>query len=258
MGLGVVVAVEVDAQGDGDVGVGRRGRDDHLLRPGLEVLGGVVALREQAGRLDHDVDAEVAPGQRRGIALGEHLDRLAVDDDRPVALGDLAREAAEDRVVLEQVGERAHVGDVVDGDELELGPGLVGGPEQVAPDAPEAVDCRPSPSPSALPRGRFSVALHGDLDPVPIRVEQIGRVVVATVLGPWPGRAVVGAAGADAALPRRLDGGEAAGGEADVPGARAAASPRAKAKNTGRTIPQAITWSSSSWRRQPSEPSTAS
>ena len=52
-----------------------------LLGARVEVLGGVVALGEEAGRLDHDVGAEVAPRQRGRVALGEHLDLAAVDDD---------------------------------------------------------------------------------------------------------------------------------------------------------------------------------
>ena len=78
-----------------------------FLSPGLEVLGGVVALREQAGGLDHHVDAQLAPRKRGRIALGEHLDLAPVDGDRLVARLDPAREAAQDGVVLEQVGERA-------------------------------------------------------------------------------------------------------------------------------------------------------
>ena len=65
-----------------------------FLAPAVEVLGGVVAVGEEAGRLDHDVDAEVAPGQGGRIALGEDLDLLAVDDDRRRRRLDLAREAA--------------------------------------------------------------------------------------------------------------------------------------------------------------------
>ena len=76
--LGVVV-VEVDAEGDGDVRLLGGGRDDHLLGAGLEVLGGVGARGEEAGRLDHDVDAEVGPRQVRRVALLEGDDRLAVD-----------------------------------------------------------------------------------------------------------------------------------------------------------------------------------
>ena len=58
-----VVLVEVDAEADRDVlALGRRG-DDDLLRAAVEVLGGVLAVGEEAGRLDDDVDAEVAPRQ---------------------------------------------------------------------------------------------------------------------------------------------------------------------------------------------------
>ena len=77
--------VVVDAEHDRDVGIGRGRRDDDLLRAGVEVLLRAVALGEEAGRLEHDVDAEVAPRERAGIALGEHLQLLAAGADDPVA-----------------------------------------------------------------------------------------------------------------------------------------------------------------------------
>ena len=42
----------------------------------------------------HDVDPQVAPGQLGRIALGQHLDRLAVDRDRVIARLDGAGEGA--------------------------------------------------------------------------------------------------------------------------------------------------------------------
>ena len=137
---GVVVGVEVDAERDRHVGLGRRRRDDHLLRARVEVLLRVVALGEEAGRLDHDVHADVAPRQVGRVALLEDLDLLAVDGDRAATLGDLAGEPAQDRVVLQEVGERRVVGDVVDRDDVDVRVRLVRRPEEVAPDPPEAVD----------------------------------------------------------------------------------------------------------------------
>ena len=70
-----VEGVVVDAHHEGGVGAGGRGRDDHPGRAGLEVGGRLVAVGEEAGRLDHHVDAQVAPGQRLGVALGGDLQR---------------------------------------------------------------------------------------------------------------------------------------------------------------------------------------
>ena len=89
-----VVGVVVHAQHERHVGLGGRRGDDHLLRARVQVLGGVGALGEEAGRLDHDLGADVAPGQRRGIALGEHAQLLAVDDQAVVGGLDLAGERA--------------------------------------------------------------------------------------------------------------------------------------------------------------------
>src|SRR5207342_1558995 len=111
----------VDTHDEGAVVVGRRGRDDDLLRATVDVgvrLGGV---GEEAGRLDDDVGADVAPGNVRRVALGEDLDRGAADGDGVVRGGDVVGEHAEHRVVLQQVGDALVVHQVVGGDDLHVG-----------------------------------------------------------------------------------------------------------------------------------------
>src|SRR5262249_38561630 len=135
-----VVGVEVHAEDDGHVlALGGR-RDHHLLRARVEVLRSALAVGEEARRLDHDVDAEVAPRQRSRVALGQHLELLAVHEEAAVRRLHLAWEPPEDRVVLEQLSERRRVRDVVDGDPLDIGLLRRRGAKHVAPDAAEAVD----------------------------------------------------------------------------------------------------------------------
>ena len=136
-----VVLLVVHPHHDGDV-LALGGRRDHdLLGSGRQVLLGRGALGEAAGALEHQLHPEVLPGEILGFFDGRHREGLAVHDE-PVAL-DLHRagETAVDGVVLEQVGQRLGVGDVVDGDELEVG--LVrehGGAQHVASDPAEPVD----------------------------------------------------------------------------------------------------------------------
>ena len=136
---GVVLAV-VDAHDDRDVLVARRRRDDDLLRAGVDVLARVGGLGEEAGRLDHDVDAEIAPRQVRRVALGEDLDVLAGDADAVVGRAHLAGEPAQDAVVLQQVRHGLLVTEVVRGDEFDVGTRCGEGAEEVAADPAEAVD----------------------------------------------------------------------------------------------------------------------
>ena len=92
----------------------------------------------------HDVDAEVLPRQLGGVAHGEPLEALAVDHDLVVVRGDRVRQTAQDRVVLEKVGQCRVVGDVVDRDDLDVGVALlllrVNRPPEVAPDPAESVN----------------------------------------------------------------------------------------------------------------------
>lgn len=95
---------------------------------------------EEAGRLDDDVGAELAPREVRRVALRERTDLLAVDDDVVVVEVHAQRETAEDRVVLEQVRERLVVREVVHADDLDVGARLDDGAVEVPSDTTEAVD----------------------------------------------------------------------------------------------------------------------
>ena len=123
---------------------GGGGGDQDLLGAGVDVLLRVGGLGEEAGGLDDDVHAQLAPGQLGGVALGQDLDGLAVDDDVAVLDLDAGRQAAGDGVVLEQVGERLGAGEVVDRDDLQVCALCQGGAEVVAADPAEAVDANTS------------------------------------------------------------------------------------------------------------------
>ena len=135
-----VVLVVVHAEDDRDVRIGRGRRDHDLLRARVEVLLGTFAIGEEARRLEHDVDAEVAPRERGRVALGEHLHLLAGGAKDAVGELDLTLERAEVRVVAQEVRHRLRVAEVVQRDDLEVGAECVLGAEEVPPDAAEPVD----------------------------------------------------------------------------------------------------------------------
>lgn len=111
-----------------------------FFAPHGDVLGGVGLLGEDAGRLDDDVGAQLAPGQVRGVTLGKGLEGVAVDGDGVVGVGDLGLEAAQNGVVLEQVHQSGVVSQVVDTDDLDVRSLLKERPEVVAANAAKTVD----------------------------------------------------------------------------------------------------------------------
>ncbi len=138
--LGRVERVVVDADHERGIDAFGRGRDDNAGRTTVDVGGSGVTLGEETGRLDDDVDAEVAPGEIGGVALRQHLQDVAVHRDATVDGLDRAREGAADRVALEQVGHRLQRAEVVDRDEVDVDTSQLRRPEEVAADPPEAVD----------------------------------------------------------------------------------------------------------------------
>ena len=134
-----IVLVVIHAEHDGDVLVGRRGGDDDLLDGGSEVRLCLGRIGEEAGRFDDDFGADGGPVELCGVALCEDLDLLTVDRDEVVAGGDLVLQIAEDRVVLQQVGQCGGGSQIVNGDEFDVGIADCRA-EDVAADAAKAVD----------------------------------------------------------------------------------------------------------------------
>jgi hypothetical protein len=78
-----------------------------------------------------------------GVTLGERLERVAAHRDLVGGGLHLERQSAQDAVVLEQVGQRGVVGQVVHADELDVRAGCEHRPVEVAADPAEAVDANP-------------------------------------------------------------------------------------------------------------------
>ena len=129
----------VDAEDQGDVFVGGGSGDDDLLDGRAQVRLGLGRVGEVAGRLDDDLRADDSPVQLGGVALGPDLDLLAVDGDEVVAGGDFVLQVAQNRVVLEQMGQSRRAGQVVDGNKIDLRI-AESGAQNVAANAAEAVD----------------------------------------------------------------------------------------------------------------------
>src|SRR5437762_3797017 len=147
--------VVVDAHHHGHVGAFGRGRDNDLLGAGFEVLRRRFALREDPGAFERDIDPELAPRQFRRIALGGDADLAAADIHPIVAARDLAREAAMNAVILQQMRIGRDWPQIVDADHLDLAVLVLVSRAQDQPaDAAETVDRNPyrhdrSPKPSA-------------------------------------------------------------------------------------------------------------
>ena len=136
-----VVQVIVDPHHDVEGGgILDRRRHHNLARAVVEV--GLQRLEglEAPGRLEHEVDAHVAPRNRGRVRLLRRGDQRAVDRDRRTLGGNGVRPAAVNGVELEQVRARGGVAvSFVDVDELELWPGP-GGPQREPSHPTEAVD----------------------------------------------------------------------------------------------------------------------
>src|SRR5258706_7636251 len=103
-----------------------------------------LALGEDAGAFERDIDPELAPRQFRRVALGGDADLAAADIHPVVAARDLAREAAVDAVVLQQMRVGGDRSQIVDADDFDLAVlVLVGRAQYQAADAAEPIDRNP-------------------------------------------------------------------------------------------------------------------
>ena len=145
MVAGGVVYGLVDPQHQGHVLALGGGGNDDLLGAAVLVSRGGRRVGEEARRFDDDLDAVVAPRKPGGVALGQDLDLVTVDDDAVVGGLDRARVDAVVGVVLKEVSIIGGVGQVVDRhDHQVVWVPLPDGPEDLPPDSSEAVDSNTS------------------------------------------------------------------------------------------------------------------
>ena len=116
-----------------------RGGNDHLLGAGSHVLTSPIRVAENPRALDHHIATEIPPGQCRWVALRTHRHGLPMNHKLAVLHAHFTREAAVNAVVLEQVSERIHAREVVDGNDVDalFGEELA---ERKTADAAESVD----------------------------------------------------------------------------------------------------------------------
>ncbi len=101
-----------------------------------------LAVGEETGAFERQLDAVGLVRQLRRVLLGGDVDALAVDDDVVAVRRDLSREFPMNAVAAEQPGIRLGVGEIVDRHELQpaIGP-LEDRPGDQPTDSAEAVDC---------------------------------------------------------------------------------------------------------------------
>src|SRR5580658_934216 len=137
--LGGIVFFFVYSKDYGEVFVFSGCGDDDFFHAAAQMLFGVVGIGEVAGRLDDDLRSDGIPGQSGGIFFFEDFYDFAIDRNAVGSGGDFIGQVAEDGIVLEQVGERLGIGEIVDGDEVEV---LVRerGAKNVASDASKSIN----------------------------------------------------------------------------------------------------------------------
>src|SRR6266481_373239 len=115
-----IVSLVVHAEDEGGVrAVGRRGDNDFFHRRAKMLLR-VGALGKKTGGFDDDVRADRGPVNFGRIFRLENLEALPFHGDGVFGVRDGVRQVAEDGVVLQKVCERLGIGDVIDGDELNV------------------------------------------------------------------------------------------------------------------------------------------
>ena len=129
----------VHSENQGNVLILGRSRDDHFLYRTAHVLLGLCGVGEATGGLEYHLRAHGFPREFRGVLLCENLNRLSVHVNAVRAGRNLIRQIAQDGVVLQKVGQRFGIGEVVDGDEVKIRV-FQGSPQHVPANASETID----------------------------------------------------------------------------------------------------------------------
>ena len=123
--------------------VGRLGgsRNDYLLRAGLEVYRGLLAIPKDTGGFNHDAGTQVPPGNLTRIVLGEGLDLVAAYDKTALLDLHLTGEPSVVRVIFQQIGQGLVVGQIVHRHNFQIVRiAFPDGPEHLPPNPPKTIN----------------------------------------------------------------------------------------------------------------------
>ncbi len=134
--------VMVDAVNDGQVDIGAGGGNENLFRACLQMLGGGVALGEDACAFEGDIDTEVAPGQVGRVAFRGHLDRTAAEVDGVAVNRYSAGIAAMHAVILQKMGVGFDRTQVIDADNFDVRTArFINRPQDISSNPSKSVNC---------------------------------------------------------------------------------------------------------------------
>ena len=141
----------------------------HPLRPCGDVPARLLGVGEQPGAFKHQIDAHFAVRELGGVAFSGNADGLAVDDDVAVRDAHISVKRAMDAVALQQQRIGLGIGEIVDGDDFQVG--ATAGDQRaqhVATDAAKAIDgdfCGHVVSSYWVNRARTRAAILGPVSP---------------------------------------------------------------------------------------------
>ncbi len=115
-----VVLIVIDSQHKRDVFILCRSRNDDLLHRPAQVLLGIFGVSEASSRFNHHLHADAFPRQRSRVLLFENFDCLTIHRDAVRPGSNFVRQVAEDRVVLQQMGQSFRIGQVIDRHEFQV------------------------------------------------------------------------------------------------------------------------------------------
>ena len=95
-------------------------REQHFLGSGNEVLCGQISRIEDTSTFCNDINLKIFPGKILRITFSEERIANTIDDEIIPSYLDLAGERTKDRIVLQKIGHRVHISDVIDRYDLDL------------------------------------------------------------------------------------------------------------------------------------------
>lgn len=136
----VLVIIDTDNEGTDTVTL-TRGGDKDLLSTSLDMLPCSSGVNKDTGSLNHNINAELLPGQLERVSVGDDLDFLTIDSDRFLSGDDIGVKGTKNGIVFEKMGGGLDAGSIINTDDVHVGIGTTcPATNEVTSDTAETID----------------------------------------------------------------------------------------------------------------------